>query len=193
MKLIPISEADSLWRVPALQYQATLSDAEYRTPEPFPNMRASAMSLVFSFGYMVKLSRWWEEWKRATGFKYVPGSAMCESGTKVFIAHVHEAVLPFRGEGPVDPEIVEQARLESVIIPAERLGDFTPEVRELRIAIPRGVSVNGVTDGGHSTPGLIVEEPDGRIVANVWEWQNSKWTPWEELAAKGVYLHDAIE
>ena len=54
-------------------------------------------------------------------------------------------------------------------------------------------SVNGVTDGGHSTPGLIVEDPDGRIVANVWEWQNEKWTPWEELAAKGVYLHDAIE
>ena len=191
MKLIPQAEADPYWTLPIWE-----ADEKFKRnpgPAPFPAMRASATALIFSRAYMGSLAKWWADWMAATGFRYEPGSQMCESGTKVLIAHVHEALAAFRGEGDVPDETIAQARREGVQCPTQRLGDFSPEIRELRIEIPAGISVNGVTDGGHSTPGLLVEEADGTVVAYIWEWQNGRWSDYAELVARGVIVHDCID
>jgi len=191
MKLIPTSEADNYWLLPI--WDAEEKAGKLPSSAPFPAMRASDASLVFSSGYMVKLANWWSGWKAATGFKYEPGSQMCESGTKVLIAHVHESLTAFRGVGPVPMETLDQAAIERVTVPRERMGDFSPEIRELRIEIPAGIEVNGVTDGGHSTPGLLVEEPDGRVRACFFEWQNGQWSDYAAAVARGVIVHDCID
>ncbi len=194
MKLISNTEADWLIIGPVLQKRADDKLPPFG-PEwkVFPNMRASGNVLLFSSGYMVKLAQWWSKWKAATGFEYKPGSAMCESGTKVLLGHIHESLLPFRGEGRVPQETIDAARGEGVSIPESRLGDFTPGAYEIRVRIPRGVSLNGVTDGGHSTPLLLTEEPDGRQTAQVFEWQNERWRDWEDAVKDGVELVDAID
>lgn len=189
MKLIPTAEADALILSPMME--AGQFDFDNL---PFPNMRASAQMLAFSEGYLVAASQWWEAYLKATGFKYVPGSGMCEAGTKAFIGHVsEESVNPFRGFGPVDSTIIEAARLQGRECPTERLGDFSPGVYEIRCTIPGGVNLNGVTDGGHSTPAIVVHQLDGELVIYFWEWQNSRWERLDAAIKRGVKILDAID
>lgn len=194
MKIIPSAEADFYWIGPVLQRRADAGlppfGPEWRV---FPNMRASWDVLVFSSGWLVKLAQWWETWKSATGFQYVTGSQMCESGTKRLIGEIQDAVLPFRGTGRVPMEVLDAARASGVQVPEQRLGDFTEGAYRLNVSIPSGVNLNGVTDGGHSTPGILVEEPDGRVVARVFEWQNSRWLDWEDAVKNGVKLVDCLD
>jgi len=189
MKLIPSGEADSLFLGPMMEAGQLDFDVL-----PFPHMRASNEVLVFSEGYLVAVSQWWNAYLQAAGFKYAPGSGMCEGGTKAFIGHVNEeAVNPFRGFGPVDPLIVEAARAQGRDCPAERLGDFSPAVYEVRCVIPNGVNLNGVTDGGHSTPAILVHDASGAIVAFFWEWQNFKWELLDKAVKRGVKILDVID
>lgn len=189
MKLIQTAEADALILSPMME--AGQFDFDNL---PFPNMRASSQVLVFSEGYLVAVSQWWESYRKATGFTYKPGSNMCEGGTKVFIGHVNEeAVDPFRGSGPVDPAIIEEARRQGRDCPTVRLGDFTAGVYEIRCVIPSGVNINGVTDGGHSTPAIIVHYADGEIVIFFWEWQNARWERLDRAVKRGVRILDAID
>ncbi len=191
MKLVPLYDADNLFLAPMLE--AGQYDFTYAT-DPFPKMRASASVLVFSEGYLVAVSQWWESYLKATGFKYAPGSGMCEGGTKAFIGHVNEeAVNPFRGVGSVDPAVVEAARAQGRDCPTERLGDFCPGVYEVRCTIPGGVNLNGVTDGGHSTPVILVHSPEGEVLPCFWEWQNSKWEHFDKAVKKGVKILDVID
>jgi hypothetical protein len=189
MKLIPLGEADNLFLAPMLE--AGQFDFDNL---PFPHMRSSNSVLVFSEGYLVAVSQWWDAYLKATGFKYVPGSGMCEGGTKAFIGHVNEeAVNPFRGFGPVDPAVVEAAKEQGRECPTERLGDFAAGVYEIRCTIPGGVNLNGVTDGGHSTPVILVHDSNGEIVAFFYEWQNSQWEPLDEAVKRGVKILDVID
>lgn len=202
MKLISVIEADILWADPVVKrYEALGQEVPEDIYAVFPKMRASFSVLAFSPGYLVKLSDWWAKWKFVTGFKYVPGSGMCESGTKVLLGHIHESLMPFRGTGSVPQETLDEAKAMGVSVPEERLGDFAPGAIELGVVIPKGVSLNGVTDGGHSTPGIILHEPDGKLRAVacepdgklravVWEWQNERWMDWDEAVANGVELRN---
>lgn len=194
MKLIPFFDAENLWTAPiARRFESQGQPVPDSVYDVFLKMRASTMVLAFSQGYLVQMSDWWAKWKFNTGFKYAPGSAMCESGTKVLIGHIHESLMPFRGVGPVPRETLEAAKEQGVAVPEERLGDFTPGAAELRVVIPGGVSLNGVTDGGHDIPGLTLHEPDGRLRAVVFEWQNEQWLDWDEAVAKSVELRHYID
>lgn len=193
MTVIPLFEADTYLAGEIDQLRAERGLSPNPNWRIFPTMRASADVVVFSEGYLSAMSEWWAKWKEATGFKYEPGSQMCESGTKIFIAHIHESLMPFRGEERVATEIVEQASREGHDIPKDKLGDFTPGAYEVRIQIPRGTSVNGVTDGGHSTPCLLVANPQGDIRAVIWEWQNGRWMDFVEMIRNGVNVVDAID
>jgi len=189
MKIIPSANADALFLSPMLE--AGQFDFDNL---PFPHMRSSNSVLVFSEGYLVAVSQWWDAYLKATGFKYAPGSGMCEGGTKAFIGHVNEeAVNPFRGFGPVDQAIVDAAREQGRECPTERLGDFSPAVYEVRCTIPSGVNLNGVTDGGHSTPVILVHDASGEVLAYFWEWQSSKWEPLDKAVKRGVKILDVID
>lgn len=191
MKLIQSGEADALFLSPMLKGgQFDFTDAT----NPFPKMRTSLSVLVFSEGYLVAVSQWWDAYRKATGFKYAPGSGMCEGGTKAFIGHVNEqSVDPFRGVGPVDPSVIAAAKAEGRDCPTERLGDFCPGVYEVRCTIPNGINLNGVTDGGHSTVVILVHGPNGEVVTYFWEWQSSKWSRLDDAVKRGVKITDVID
>lgn len=189
MKLINITEADNLFLAPMLDAKQYDFDKD-----PFPNMRASLNVLVFSEDYLPVVTEWWREYLKATGFKYEPGSAMCEGGTKVVIGHVNEeAVQPFRGDGDVDQAIVAAAKAQGREIPARRLGDFCAGVWEIRCIIPSGVNLNGVTDGGHSTPALFLHDKDGNVYVVIWEWQNGQWVRLDVAIKSGVVIRAVID
>lgn len=189
MKLITTPEADALILSPMMEHGQFDFDNL-----PFPNMRASNQVLVFSEGYLVDASQWWTEYRNATGLHYAPGSGMCEAGTKAFIGHVGaHGVQPFRGVGKVDEEVVAAARAQGRECPIEKLGDFSPGLYEIRCRIPGGVSLNGVTDGGHSTVAILIHHADGEIVAMLWEWQNARWERLDRAVARGVVITDAID
>ena len=189
MKLIPSGEADNLFLGPMME--AGQIDFDNL---PFPNMRASNDVLVFSEGYLVAVSQWWDAYRQSTGFSYKPGSGMCEGGTKAFVGHVNEeAVDPFRGFGPVDPLIVEAALAQGRDCPTERLGDFSPAVYEVRCVIPGAVNLNGVKGGGHSTVVILVHDANGEVSAYFWEWQSLKWSRLDDAVKRGVKILDVID
>lgn len=189
MKLITVTEADAMFLSPMLEAGQYDFDQD-----PFPHMRASSQVLVFSEDYLEDVTKWWKAYLEATDFKYEPGSQMCEGGTKVFIGHVNEeAVQPFRGYGDVAPAIVAAAKAAGREIPTKRLGDFAAGAWEVRCIIPRGVSLNGVTDGGHSTPAIFVHDMDGNVYAVIWEWQNGRWVRVDIAIKSGVKIRDAID
>lgn len=191
MKLIPLYEADNLFLGPMAE--AKQWDFDPAT-DPFPRMRASNMVLVFSEDYLPVVTEWWREYLRATGFKYEPGSQKCERGTRVFLGHIdEEAVDPFSGEGDVDPAIVTAAKAQGREIPTKRLGDFCSGAWQVRCIIPRGVNLNGVTDGGHSTPSLFLHDKDGEAYAVIWEWQNGQWVRLNAAIKSGVQIRDVID
>lgn len=193
MKLVDLTFADWLILGPVIQKRADDGKPPFG-PEwkVFPNMRASLQVVVFSSAYMVKLAEWWSAWKEATGFDYKAGSGMCESGTKVLLGHISESFLPFRGEGPVPQEILDEARAQGHVIPSSRMGDFTEGAYRFNIRIPNDSPLNGVI-GPHSTPCLLVEDADGRQFAQCFEWQNQRWREWEDAVKDGVELVDVID
>lgn len=194
MNLIPTPEADQIIAGPVLMKRMAdglpFLEPEFRL---FPNMRASGMVLVFSVGFLSAINQWWRDYLDATGFRYEPGSAECEAGVKKFIGQVMDMVQPFRGTGPVPRETIEEAEAQGHDCPKERLGDFTPGVYETRCVIPAGLSLNGVTDGGHSTVTMLLVQPDGQLTAVFWEWQNRQWTDYAEKVAAGVDIHDQLD
>ena len=194
MKIISETEAQNCWRLPIIDKRAKDGLPPYGSEwRVFPHISTSWEVMVFSRAYLDVVSEWWAKWKFTTGFKYEPGSAMCESGVKIFIGHVHESVFPFRGHGSVPKETLEEAARQGVIIPTERLGDFTPGVFEMRVIIPRGSSINGVADGAHATAGLLVHDGDQAVHPVVWEWQNQRWCDWQEAVDNGITLSDITD
>lgn len=194
MKLITTQEADAVIAGPVI-FKRLQAGLPWTCPDfrLFPNMRASGQVLVFSVGFLSSVNQWWQKELDASGFKYEPGSAECEAGTKRFIGRVMDMVQPFRGIGRVPQETIDEAKAQGHDCPTERLGDFTPGVYETRCLIPSGVNLNGVTDGGHSTITMLLLQPDGAIVAMFWEWQNRKWTDYSEAVAAGVNVLDQLD
>jgi len=192
MKLITRPEADALLTTPivALRLLSGTYDEKFRV---FPEMRSSDQVLVFSVGFLSAVTQWWRADLASTGFKYAPGSGMCEAGSKRFIGRIMDMVQPFRGTGDVERAIIEEAQSLGHACPTERLGDFSPGVYETRGAIPSGLDVNGVTDGGHDTITVLVVQPDGTIKALLWEWQNGEWVSYEDKVVAGFDIRDLID
>lgn len=190
MKVIPLVDADNLILGPMIDAgQYDFSDET----NPFPNMRASGSVMVFSEGFVDAMTEWWKKWQEATGFDYKAGSAMCESGVKVLVGKIHQAVLPWRGTGQVAQEVIDRAREEGHEVPTEKFGDFNPGVYDLRCLIKRGVSLNGVTDGGHSTAIIYVHNAAGECYVLVWEWQNGRWVRFALAVKDGVVVKDTLD
>lgn len=188
MKIITLADADELILSPMLETKQLEFDNL-----PFPNMRASNSVMVFSEDFVEAMTDWWKKWQFVVGFNYKAGSAMCESGVKILVGKIHQAVFPWRGEGKVDDEVIARAREEGHDPPTEKFGDFNPGVYDLRCLLYRGVSLNGVTDGGHSTAIIYVHDKDGNCYVLCWEWQSGAWTRFDEALKSGVLVRDTID
>lgn len=188
MKVITLADADELILSPMLETKQLDFDNL-----PFPNMRASNAVMVFSEDFVDAMTEWWLKWQEATGFNYKAGSAMCESGVKILVGKIHQAVFPWRGVGKVDDEVIARARQEGHNPPTEKFGDFNPGAYDLRCVLPRGVVLNGVTDGGHSTAIIYVHDRAGKCFVKVWEWQNGRWVRYYAAVKDGVLVRDTID
>ncbi len=139
--------------------------------------------------------------KQPDGSFYIPGSGMCEVGVHWAIGHLHESVVHYLGNGPVDAAVIAEARRLGYgdRVPSERLGDFTPGAFNTNIILEKGVTLNGVTGGGHSTLLAVVEEDDNpdpfqvdpdSIKLMSWEWETLAWTPFFDAVNRGVIYRD---
>jgi len=188
MKIIPLDEADT-YIVAPIQESKPLEFVEL----PFPNLRASNFVMVFSEEFVKVMTDWWLKWMFETGFDYRAGSSMCESGVKILVGKIHQAVFPWRGEGDVDEKTLARAKEEGHEVPTQRFGDFNPGVYDLRCLIPKGVAINGVTDGGHSTALIFVHNKAGECWVLCWEWQNGSWARYDTALKNGVEVVDIID
>jgi len=192
MRIIPRDIADRLLDQPIIA-QRLLAGTYDETFRVFPTMRTTDQVLVFSVGFLSAVTQWWLDHLKVTGFKYQPGSGECEAGAKKFIGQIQDMVQPFRGTGAVPQDTIDQAKAEGHDCPTQRLGDFGPGVYEVRGLIPAGLSVNGVTDGGHDTIAILVEQPDGTIAVMLWEWQNGEWVQYADKVVSGFNIMDVID
>ena len=175
----------------------------------FPNMIRSGSVLVFDRSYFYDhFNPHWTEWleavlpKNRNGQHYIEGSGMCEVGTHWAIGQLHESVIHYLGSGDVEEAIIREATRRGYgdRVPRQRLGDATPGAFNTNIELPKGTSLNGVTDGGHSTLMALVADAtaptefgliDMRdVVVMKWEWQNLRWSTFGAALAAGVKYKD---
>ncbi len=176
----------------------------------FPNMRRSGNVLVFSRSYFYdQFTPFFGKWLEANverqpdGSFYIPSSGMCEVGTGMAVDQLQQSVMHYLGTGPVRQEILDEAKRLGYgdRVPKQRLGDFTPAAFPTNIVVPRGVNLNGVTDGGHSTTMAIVEDEESPTPGELhldlegcsimsWEWENLKWSLFKDAVKRGVIYKD---
>lgn len=189
MKIISAFEADACFELPAWDH--AVKRGREHVPAQLPLMRASLETLVVHEDYLAELSDFIAKWKFETGYRYEPGSAMCEAGVLQARAHVDRACQPWRGIGRVPAEVIADAERKGRAVPKERLGDFAIPARELRVI--QGGVINGVADGGHSTVGLLVHDAEGAVRAEIWEWQNGRFLPLTSALELGFLMRDNLD